>query len=225
VGYGDIHPATPVGKLLAVVIIITGVGTFLGVVANVTELFLEKREREATLEKLNMVIGVFFSELGSRLLALFARTDPDVAELRRRLAVLSDWSDADVKAVRAFVRTHNFGVDRKRLCLEEIAALLEEKGDVLLRVWENPNVLEHDEFTSAIRAVFHLREELTSRRGLSDLPDTDRAHLAGDIKRAYAATTVQWLDYMTRLKRHYPYLFSHAMRTNPFDEDASPVVT
>ena len=30
VGYDDIHPATPVGKVLAIVLIVAGVGTFLG---------------------------------------------------------------------------------------------------------------------------------------------------------------------------------------------------
>jgi hypothetical protein len=34
----------------------------------------------------------------------------------------------------------------------------------------------------------------------------------------------QWLDYLRYLKTNYPYLFSLAIRTNPFDEKASPVV-
>jgi hypothetical protein len=34
-----------------------------------------------------------------------------------------------------------------------------------------------------------------------------------------------WLDYVRHLKDGYPYLFSLAMRTNPLDETASPVVT
>jgi len=34
----------------------------------------------------------------------------------------------------------------------------------------------------------------------------------------------EWLDYMEYLKVNYPYLFSLAMRTNPFDRKASPVV-
>jgi hypothetical protein len=34
----------------------------------------------------------------------------------------------------------------------------------------------------------------------------------------------QWLDYMRHLKKDYPYLFSLAMRTNPFDQEATPVV-
>ncbi|RPI50476.1 MAG: two pore domain potassium channel family protein, partial [Deltaproteobacteria bacterium] len=36
VGYGDIHPHSGVGKILALVLIIGGVGTFLGVVASIT---------------------------------------------------------------------------------------------------------------------------------------------------------------------------------------------
>ncbi|MCX5915481.1 MAG: ion channel, partial [Deltaproteobacteria bacterium] len=38
VGYGDIVPATSVGKIIAILLIVTGVGTFLGVIANATEL-------------------------------------------------------------------------------------------------------------------------------------------------------------------------------------------
>jgi hypothetical protein len=67
-------------------------------------------------------------------------------------------------------------------------------------------------------------EELTSRKTLTDLPETDLQHLAGDIKRAYIRLVREWLDYMKYLKNNYPYLFSLAMRTNPFDQKASPVV-
>jgi hypothetical protein len=34
----------------------------------------------------------------------------------------------------------------------------------------------------------------------------------------------QWLDYMKHLKGNYPFLFSLAMRTNPFDQNASPII-
>ena len=45
VGYGDIHPVTLPGKIFAIVMIVMGVGTFLGVVANATEMMLNKREK------------------------------------------------------------------------------------------------------------------------------------------------------------------------------------
>jgi hypothetical protein len=56
------------------------------------------------------------------------------------------------------------------------------------------------------------------------LPDTDRQHLAGDVKRVYNLLVHEWLNYMQHLKDNYPYLFSLAMRINPFDQDASVIV-
>src|SRR5512147_2181832 len=76
VGYGDVHPVTAWGKVFAMVLIVVGVGTFLGVIANMTEIMLAKREIESRMEKLNMVIGVFFSEVGTRLLSDFSHYDP-----------------------------------------------------------------------------------------------------------------------------------------------------
>jgi len=47
VGYGDISPVTSAGKVLSILLIITGVGTFPGVVANATEILLNKQEQKA----------------------------------------------------------------------------------------------------------------------------------------------------------------------------------
>jgi len=89
---------------------------------------------------------------------------------------------------------------------------------------ENPNLLEHESFTELLRAVFHLAEELANRNDVWQLPMSDKEHLAGDIKRAYVLLVAEWLDYMKYLKDNYPYLFALAMRTNPFDQEASAVV-
>jgi hypothetical protein len=93
-----------------------------------------------------------------------------------------------------------------------------------VRLLENPSLLEHETFTQLLRAVFHLTEELESREDVGGLPESDYKHLAGDIKRAYILIVREWLDYMEYMKNNYPYLFSLAMRTNPFDRQATPVV-
>ena len=98
------------------------------------------------------------------------------------------------------------------------------KRDFLLRLLENPNLLEHDSFTDLLWAVFHLTEELSHRVDVKQLPEADYEHLSGDIERAYRLIISEWLDYMKHLKSNYPYLFSLSIRTNPFDQDASPEV-
>jgi hypothetical protein len=95
------------------------------------------------------------------------------------------------------------------------------KRNFMLRLLENPNLLEHETFTELLMAVFHLTEELGHRQSCSELCQADRNHFGGDIKRAYLLLIYEWLGYMKHLKQNYPYLFSLALRTNPFDPEAS----
>lgn len=224
VGYGDIHPATLGGKILAVVLIITGVGTFLGVLANATEIMLNRRERKVRIEKLNMVMNLFFSEIGNRLLRYFVGLDPHAARLRKDLVVTNDWAAADFLTVSQLLKSHKYDIDIEKVPQAELNSFFDGKVDLLLRLLENPALLERESFTETIRAVFHFRDELLLRQDISQLPESDKNHLAGDMKRAYRLLALQWLDYMRYLKDNYPYLFSLAMRINPFDLNASPIV-
>ena len=186
---------------------------------------LTQRQQQARLQKLNMVIGAFFSEIGTALPRRFASHDPRIEDLRELLFVRPEWSGKKFAVVRNRVKRHPFGVEVSRADLEMFSGDLHERRDFLLRLLENPNLLDHEAFTAALRAVFHLLEELDHREDFAALPDTDIAHLAGDARRAYALLVQQWIDYMAYLKERYPYLFSLAIRTNPFDDAVTPVVT
>lgn len=178
------------------------------------------REKQSILKKLNMAIGTFFSEMGTELLTRFSRADPELADIGQHLVVTKDWTDRDFAGVRRAIKNHNSAIDSGRVNFEETKNFLLAKRAFLLTLLENPNLLEHESFTDLLWAVFHLTDELAHRTGLKELGDSDREHLAGDIKRAYHQLLVQWIDYMKHLKRDYPYLFSLAIRTNPFDAEA-----
>jgi len=185
---------------------------------------LSQREKRARLEKLNMVIGAFFSEVGIKFLTYLSDFDPGLDKIRKELIVTKDWPDQEFLGVSRRLKDYDYGVDIQKVNLEDLRGFLLGKRDFLLRLLENPNILEHETFTELLRAVFHLTEELGQREDIAKLPDTDVEHLAGDIKRVYIQLVHQWLDYMKHLKDNYPYLFSLAMRTNPFDQESSPIV-
>jgi hypothetical protein len=193
-------------------------------VTMIIDRLLNVRERNERLEKLNMVIGAFFSEVGTRLLAYFSDGDPTLDRIRQSLIVTKEWSDEAFYSIRKRLKLHEYGVEIQKFHLEDLRSFLGGKRDFLLRLLENPNLLEHESFTELLRAVFHLTEELESRVDVKQLPEKDREHLAEDIKRAYISLVHEWWDYMKHLKNNYPYLFSLAMRTNPFDRSASPIV-
>ncbi|HRZ86217.1 MAG TPA: hypothetical protein P5287_00230 [bacterium] len=182
------------------------------------------REKSSMMKKLNMVIGVFFAEVGNVLLALFAASDAHADTLRERLTVTSSWTPDDFSRAAKPVAAYRSGISCSAADLETIHKFLGEKKGFLLNLLENPNLLEHERFTDLLWAVTHLAEELSWRDDLKDSPPADIEHLNGDVKRAYSLLLTEWLAYMKHLCGNYPYLFSLAVRMSPLDPAASPVV-
>ena len=79
-----------------------------------------------------------------------------------------------------------------------------EKRDFILRLLENPNLIEHDRFTDLLWAVMHVVDELEARPTLTGLPAADEAHLQLDIRRAYNALMAEWILYVEHLKTELP---------------------
>jgi len=182
---------------------------------------LHYREKKALLNKLNMVIGAFFSEVGRELLKTFSDFDTEAFKITQSLVITNESFEKEFLSICKSIKNHTYHIDSKRGDLENIKNFLKDKRQFLLNLLENPNLLEHESFTNLLWAVFHLTEELIHRKSLKGLPENDYQHLAGDIERVYHLLIVEWLDYMKHLKANYPYLFSLALRTNPFDKEAS----
>jgi hypothetical protein len=185
---------------------------------------LSAREKHARMEKLNMVIGAFFSEVGTKLLIYFSDWDPKLDKIRNDLIVRDSWSSKEFSEVSRRLKAYEYSIDIRKVDLNGLRTFLGAKLDFLVRLLENPTLLEHESFTDLLWAVFHFAEELGARTSFVRLPDADYKHLAGDIRRIYVLLVHQWLNYMEHLKDNFPYLFSLAMRTNPFDQEATPIV-
>lgn len=110
--------------------------------------------------------------------------------------------------------------DDKHLFFEDIKKTLTKKREFLIRLLENPNLLEKDSFSNLLLAIFHLGDELERRKTLENIPESDYKHLLGDIDRVYSNLIYEWVNYLHYLKDHYPYMFSIVIRTNPFDKNS-----
>ncbi len=185
---------------------------------------LSHKEKQSRLEKLNMVIGAFFSELGIKLLSYLSDADPSLDKIKSHLVIEGDWDSKEFMRVQKILERYNYNIDKKRIDWVLLREMLKDRRDFLLRLLENPVLLEHERFSGLLLSIFHLTEELESRDDFSSLPESDLEHMAGDIKRVYTNIIFEWLKYMLHLKESFPYLFSLAMRSNPFDSDSSVIV-
>lgn len=190
----------------------------------IIEKLLSDREKQLMLNKLNMVIGAFFSEVGRDLLKRLTAFDANAARLREDLRSIRDWSGRQFDEAALRHRRTEGKLDATLGALPELRDVLVRKRLFLLALLENPSLLEHESFSELLWAVFHLTEELAERKNVAGLAELDGKHVSGDMDRAYGLLVSEWVGYMKHLKRDYPYLFSLAARLNPFDENAAAEV-
>ncbi|ACV23845.1 hypothetical protein [Methanocaldococcus fervens] len=187
----------------------------------VIERILDYKEKNEKLKKLNMVVGCFFNNVGEKLLEIIL--EGDVGNIRDYLKISNDWDDKKYKETKKLLKNFNYNIDMEKIDLNKLKNFLEKNKEFLLRLMENPVLLEHEEFTELLMAVFHLTDELHRRENLNNLPKSDLEHLKNDIIRAYKLLVIQWLNYLIHLKNNYPYLYSVYLRTNPFNKKSAVV--
>lgn len=195
------------------------------VVTLIIDQMLQKREKRSRLEKMNMVIGVFFSDIGLELLRFMAFLDSRIGEIRNAMNINQNWKEKDFIAAKESLKTYSPQFSCSPLELEKLKVMLSSRKDFILRLLENPNLLEHESFTDLLWAVSHVIEELEARRDITRLDPEDIAHLDNDLKRVYLLIIFRWLDYIKHLQSKYPYLYSLSVRTNPFNPNARAEIT
>jgi hypothetical protein len=189
-------------------------------VSFILDSLLLAREKRRLIEKMNMAVGIFFSEVGTDLVRNFFKHGCFPESLQADLLVSAAWTSRGFETAILHMRGATLGLDAQQADLAGLRDLLINRRGFLLRLLQNPNLLEHETFTELLQAVFHLAEELTLRSSVVGLSDADYSHLSGDMERVAGLLVTEWLAYMNHLSRNYPYLFSLAVRTNPFNAAA-----
>jgi hypothetical protein len=190
----------------------------------VLDRLLALQARHQRLRKMNMVIGTFFSELGTRLLGDLVAALENRAEVTPVLGIRGDWSAAHYQRALDQARHLEYRVNPDALDLPVLRQTLTAQRGMLVMLLANPNLMEHERFTDLLWAVFHLMEELQARPSFADLPKSDRDHLAGDANRVLSHLAVEWLHYCHHLHQSYPYIHSILVRTQPLQDAPSAIV-
>ena len=181
------------------------------VVAFLLDEIIEKKEKEAMLEKLDMLMSTFFSEVGNDLISQLSSVNKYKTNTEN-LKEIKNWNQNDYENKLEELKdsTVDFRADiapeEREEFLEDLRTLLAGKREFI------------------INAILHLDEELEHRTDLALVNDTDFGHLNGDMQRVYSKLVYEWVYYLKYLDKHYPYMIALMIRTNPFDKDASVYV-
>ena len=194
-------------------------------VAFLLDEIIEKKEKEAMLEKLDMLMSTFFSEVGNDLISQLSAANKYKTSTEN-LKSIKNWNEEDFDNKLAELKDASLdfqadiSAEEREEFLENLRTLLASKREFIINLINNPNLLEKEEFTELTNAILHLDEELEHRKDLALVTDTDFGHLNGDMKRVYDKLVYEWVNYLKYLYKNYPYMIALVIRTNPFDADA-----
>ena len=187
---------------------------------------INKKEKEKSMEKMDMITSVFFSKIGTVILSKLSTLDINMDKIQHIVENIGKWSEKDFKKFLKEFKNSDYGFYLERgYSIEqeffiELQKFLIEKRDFLIRLIENPSLMEKDNFSNLILGILHLDDELEKRDFEKPITKPDYNHLIIDISRVYSSLIYEWVSYLHYIKIHYPYMFSIAIRTNPFDSNA-----
>lgn len=173
----------------------------------VFENIIEYKSKKEKMNKLNMLIGMFFSELGYELMHLIIQGDKDGKNL---ICCFDNLKDVEVKLIN-----HKHFIDINQINIDTLEVIILKNKDILINLMSNDNILEHETFTDLLMSIMHLRDELIFMKN-NNKDENSTIHLQVDITRVYKNITMQWVKYLYHLEKFYPYLYKNAIQVNPF---------
>jgi hypothetical protein len=183
-------------------------------VSLVLDKLIEKREHQQVIKKINMLVGLFYQELGNELLSHIAAADIDL--FCDNTKVNFQWDEEKYEDLSKVIKNHSHQIDIQKIDLVEMDQIISRYQQMITNLITNPALQEHELFTDVLMSVFHLQEEL-KQRPLDHLSEHDYNHLRVDIERVYRNLSIEWVEYLRYLQLEYPYLFLSAITNNPFD--------
>ena len=141
-------------------------------VAFLLDEIIERKEKEAMLEKLDMLMSTFFSEVGNDLISQLSTVNKYKASTEN-LKSIKNWTEEDFDNKLAELKgsSLDFQADispeEREEFLTNLSEFLESKREFIINLINNPNLLEKEEFTELTNAILHLDEELEHRKDLA----------------------------------------------------------
>ncbi len=185
----------------------------------ILEKYLHRRAKQEKFRKMQVVISAFYTDIGSALIQNFAHFNTNFEILKEEFNLEEDVIHPEKERLLNHVCDFDYAMDSRAGDLMSLKTFLISAKPHILRMFENPNLLEHDQFTDMLWSVYHVLDELENRTSFTELPANDMNHLSIDIKRAYQLVIREWVAYMIHVQKEYPYLYSLAKRKNPFSEN------
>ncbi len=176
---------------------------------------LKRREKAERLEKLNIVVGTFFAELGKDLLRYLSKYDENVEKIAQELMNIENFTEEDFERVKEKLVERRYSIRMDRMNLYELRRFLLEHKEFAIDLLDNPAIIEHEAFTDLLWNVLHVTDELKRIPSFEHMEPEDREDIQGDIEKLYKLLLYEWVRYVQYLRHRHHHIFIYEAKTNP----------
>ncbi len=173
--------------------------------------FMDQREKQERIEKTRMLTSSFFTEIGSRLtMAILSASEP--RESLSNVLAIRCKNDLDLKERQDFIRKIPITVNLTKEVFEDTKEIILSSRTALLVLASNPLLMEHEDFSDLLWALFHLIDEFRLRGDFDGLTPPELHHLSEDYEKVMQLLLVNYIANAKYLQETYPNLYSAATK-------------
>ncbi len=172
---------------------------------------MDKKEREERVQKTKMLTSTFYTELGTKLTAELIKISTPKEEIKELLLKGFD-SNISEQEFRKRIKALDLKINLNEEVYTEIIHDLIGSQTSLLILSSNPLLLEHEDFTDLLWALFHLMDEYHVRGEFAQMTEADIAHLNDDYRETMKLLLINYFISTRYLKTAYPNLYNTAKK-------------
>ncbi len=176
---------------------------------------LKRREKMERIEKLNIVMGTFFAELGKDLLRYLSKYDNDIEVIAREMLNIENFTDEDFNKMKEKIANRKYNINIDKINLYELRKFLLNSKEFAISLLDNPAIIEHEAFTDLLWNVLHVTDELKRISSFENMDPEDYKDIKGDIEKLYKLLLYEWVRYVQYLRHRHQHIFIYEAKTNP----------
>ncbi len=211
--YLTFHDTTFIEKYILVQLGFLPISVLL--VSIVLNSLMVRKERRERMEKLNIVIGSFFAEIGKDLLRYLSKYDERIENLMHHIESLRK-NVEDFPSLKRAVEGRKYKIVIERMNLYEFRKYLLDNKEFVVNLLDNPVIIEHETFTDLLWNLLYVTERLKRTIDFENMCPEDRKSLKMDMERLYRLLAYEWVSYVHYLRGNYPHIFLYEINSNPF---------
>ncbi|MDO4619497.1 MAG: hypothetical protein Q4B09_02645 [Lachnospiraceae bacterium] len=173
--------------------------------------YVDSREKQERREKTQMLTSTFFTEIGIELLELLLPLTTDKETVNALLDRMDIDDDKTLDELRPVIRQSELPLKADEKSYETIRNLIIDRREILLIISSNPLLLDHEDFTKLLWALFHLLDEFRLRGTYTELSDGDLAHMEHDLEELLKLLLTSWARNVLFTKRNYPSYYNASL--------------